>query len=420
MTISFDHRRLTGLISGMLAIAVAMAFSPAQAAPKHAASRRAGMHKSAPASTAPRLTPLPAKPASLPPMTPVRAVPAAPPSPVTQAGDTLLYDGQSPDAAKVSIASWGGGAVEDNAQVSFSKGHSLKVTTLDPYQGARMSFQTPADLGIVTDTARTMVLTLRLTADTRVLPPIPPPTQNGPDNGGPDDNGGQMDQGGQMDNGGQMDQGRRLDTGEPQIIMAQFLPPADGNAQPTTPAGTDAASSPPVQGLTRLHLIFTLANGAQADIERPYPDLSKTNTGAGAEQWVTIGVPLSILHFSAPGGGSPLQSITIAGDDYAVFYVGQIKVTQDTAPVTCFAGVDDASVARDTPITLRGTASGGYSVLNYSWDFDASDGIAEQATGMLATTQYAKGPQDYKVTLTVTDVDGLKKPAVSTVTLHVQ
>ncbi len=379
---SFQAKRRGGnILASLLALCVlAAAGGMGQAAQKKASPRKTAAGKSR------------VKPRFLPPL---KAAKTALAPPIPQADDLLLYNGQAPAQSNLALSAWGGGAVEDNAEVSFSKGHSLKITTLDPYQGAKISLQNPVALGNNADPARVIIFMLRLTADTR-----------------------------------NFRMGRGIpDNYRPRMILAQFpqgMPPQNfppGGMPPgmldnpgLTPA-PQAAPLPP-QTLSAIHLIFTRADGSQADVLRPYPDLSQTDAGAGAEQWVPISVPLAALHFAAGSATSPLQSIILAGNDYAVLYLGQIRITRDTLPISCFAGASQTVQAGET-VVLHGTADGGTSTLNYSWDFDASDGITEQATGPTVTTQYLK-PKDYKATLTVTDIDGLKKPAVSTVTIHVQ
>lgn len=313
----------------------------------------------------------PAKPLGAAPM-PVAAPKTPAPSAAPAPGDVLLYNGADTATAGLSIAPWGGGTALDSTDISFSKGHSLKVTTLDPYQGARITFKTPVDLGSLEDKSRMFQITLRLTKSNRTFPP---PAQDDNNDNGPSD---------------------------------QEEPEGFGN-----PFGDANQTISGITTLKTVHLVFTLANGAQADIIRPMP---AADTG-GAEQWVNLAVPFAALSFSPAADGSPLQSVSIAGDDYAVFYIGQMKLIHDTAPITCYAG-DRQDVTTRQPVTLHGSASGGASALQYAWDFDDKDGVTDQAYGPDVTTQYLTSG-DYKVTLTVSDIDGIKKPATATTTIHV-
>jgi PKD repeat protein len=377
--------RLCGGIAAALALSMTVTgwAAPTKKAKKHAAPTK-------------QTTTAVTKPATVAPGT------AATPSPTPTPGDVILYGGNPAAAAGLSLASFGGGTVEESTDQAFAKSHSLKVTTLDDYQGATLTFTKPVDLGDMSDKSRFLAITVRL----GVTPPsstqemgMAPTGHRSMGMASPGGGGGMMAPGG----GGMNpdDDGQRNGGGFPGQNPNGF-----GQGQ-DMPAAVPTA-------LKNVHLILTLANGTQADLLRPIP----TDAQTGQDQWVNIAIPLPSLGFAPSGAASPLQSLTIAGDDYAILFVGQIKLTTDTTPISCFAG-DQQSTAVGQPLELRGSASSGLTALHYSWDFDAKDGITEQASGPIVTTQYLK-PGDYKVTLTVTDIDSIKAPATSTTTVHVQ
>jgi len=163
--------------------------------------------------------------------------------------------------------------------------------------------------------------------------------------------------------------------------------------------------------------LFTLQDGSQAEIVRPtpYPIAFEDPDTA----WLSIGIPLSLLKFTKGQSNSPLASITIGGDGPSTFYIGQINLVDDSSPIICSAGPTQ-DVASGDDVTLTARAQGGASMLTYSWDFDASDGIIAEADGATATHSYSKGNKDYTVTLTVSDLDGIKKPCTSTVKIKVE
>jgi hypothetical protein len=311
------------------------------------------------------------------------APPTPPPAPVAaaQPGEVMLYDGDPPNQAGITFAPWGNGDIQDSTDVSFSKGHALKIMTLDSYQGAKITFKTPTDLGdVMADKTRYISFVLRLTRYPRNLPPPAATTADqDPNNPTP-----------ALDN------------------PPDATQPADAGQTPT--------STTDLPVLHSLHIVFTLANGTQSDVQRPLPDSALG--AAGLDRWMTLSIPLYALGFTAGTGGSPLQSITISGDDFAVMYIGQIKLIHDSTPITCFAG-DQQTVTPDQVVTLQGTADGGASDLQFSWDFDAKDGVTDQAQGQTVIAQYAS-EGDYTVTLTVRDADGIKKPATSTTVIHVK
>ena len=327
---------------------------------------------------------------------------------VSASPETMLYAGKSPGQSQLSVNSWGGGSGQDSTDVYLFGGHSLKITTLDLYQGARIAFNTPVPLA-VGESGRIFQLTLRRGAptlhyDPRTLPGAVtnPATPDNTGQGAPGAEGMPPGMGdprmGQMGNPGQNypGQGRRR----------RHRNSPDGTA---TGDNLPPATIPPVENL---RLLFTLADGRQADILRPIPETADNSVGEG---WYSVAVPLSALKF--PGGGAAaLQSVTISGDQFGVFYVGRLRLATDDAPIT--ASIDGLeSAVPDQPVTLRAKADGGLSELKYAWNFDG--GTAAQATGLEATTQYSDAGQDYTVTLTVSDLDGLKKPVQATKKIHV-
>jgi hypothetical protein len=128
------------------------------------------------------------------------------------------------------------------------------------------------------------------------------------------------------------------------------------------------------------------------------------------EGWFPIGIALGAFKGLSPD--AKIKEIRVFGDAYGVFYVGEIRVATDPTPITGDAGEEQIVAANDL-VRLEARASAGITPLKYSWDFDASDGIQEDAIGKVVTTRYRKAGE-YIVTLTVTDVFGLKKPFVAT------
>jgi len=165
-----------------------------------------------------------------------------------------------------------------------------------------------------------------------------------------------------------------------------------------------------------LRLLFTLADGRQADILRPIPTTPDDSVGGG---WYSIAVPLSLLKFSGGSATTPsagvLQSVTVGGDQFGVFFVGRLRLATDAAPLT--VSIEGAETAApDQPVSLRAKIDGGLSALKYEWSFDG--GTADQATGTTVTPVFPTADHDYTVTLTVTDVDGLKKTVQATKKIH--
>jgi len=94
-------------------------------------------------------------------------------------------------------------------------------------------------------------------------------------------------------------------------------------------------------------------------------------------------------------------------------------VVNDPTPITGeILNNPDMNLALDDSVLFRATGSGGSSILKYSWDFGTSTGIQQDASGQSVTRKFRK-PGTYKITLTITDLYGLKKPYSSSINVKV-
>jgi len=161
----------------------------------------------------------------------------------------------------------------------------------------------------------------------------------------------------------------------------------------------------------RIRFIFKDDKGTQTALEEPTAPLDPD------DNWVRIAVPLSKLKVSAPGQGYKLSRLLMFTDISSTFCLGEIKLTTDTTPIK--AEINGSPMfGVNTKVYFMGAAQAGLSALNYSWDFDASDGIQTEATGMVVNHVFTSA-QDYKITLTVSDINGVKPPAVVTYSVTV-
>ena len=237
------------------------------------------------------------------------------------APDVPLYDGKTLTQDKLAVSNWGGGSVEDSTQFFLFGGHSLKVTTLNLYQGAKVSFLTPVALS---GSSRMFQVTLKrgdvtLHYDPQTVPgAVPQAPQNTP--------------------GGF--QGRR--GGRRGGFGGQFGSPF-GNQYGNRYRGRGGNAAPLIPLITKLHLEFTLADGRQADILQAIPETADPAAGAG---WYSVNVPISSLKFGS-GADSQLKSVTLAGDQYGVLFIGQMQIASETAA----SGKAAKAVPVETPDT---------------------------------------------------------------------
>ncbi len=383
----------------------------------------------------------PVRPRHLTPLPPlITPLPIASPpavasdAPVVQA---TLYGGKTTyDQAGLTITPWGGGDVQDSTATALSGGHALSVTTVDAYQGAKITFDTPVALGDLTDKTRYLQMTLRFPKATP--PDVRPVGQQGGFRGGRF--GGRGGRGGRgrggRGGGGFGGPGGPGGGG----FGGPGGPGGGGFGGPGGPGGFGGPGGPGGPGgfggrggpntsvqapaydpnaaplVTSLRWVLTLADGRQTETMRPLPENAVLGDG-----WVTVAVPLSALKFT--GGTAPaqdaLQSLVVTADGYSQFSIGSLTVVTDSTPITVTAGPEQTTSA-SSPIILHATGDGGASALRYAWDFDTQGGFVDQAEGQTVTVQYDTGGKDYTATVTVTDVDGIKPPVTATTVIHVR
>lgn len=387
---------------------------------------------------APSLPKLPA-PVKNAPATEVHTV-VVPAAAAPAVDEHIIYDGLPGAQSGLSLSTWGGGAVEDSGEIGYGKGgHAVKVTTYGLYQGAKIGFKNPVDLGARTPN-RYLEVQIRFTElatdddDTAASLPmgnglsLPEPIltsavdiRSGGFRLASYDGSAyvQLAQGGRRRGGG-----RRPGAGGYPGGPGGY--PGGPGGYPGGPGGRPGYGNPYGRVPTapwappflNARIVLTLANGAQCDVIRPVPT-STNDDQEVSNAWLPLSIPLSILKFPAGQENSPLASITIGGDGPGTFYIGRIRTVADTTPISV-AAIDSQDIAAGDDFTLTGKASAGVTDLKFSWDFDASDGVSEESTGPIVTHSYPKGGKTYTVTLTVTDVDGVKNPVVTTVPIKVE
>jgi hypothetical protein len=132
-----------------------------------------------------------------------------------------------------------------------------------------------------------------------------------------------------------------------------------------------------------------------------------------ARGWGSVSVPLQAIA-GLDRTNKQIKSVALAADDTVTFYVGDLRVVTDTTPIRADTDVKGTiNIGASETRAFRAFGTGGSSVLKYSWDFDAKDGIQVDAEGPLVQRRFRK-PGTYTVTVTVSDYFGLKAPATAT------
>lgn len=217
-------------------------------------------------------------------------------------------------------------------------------------------------------------------------------------------------------------------------FIIRFQP---GKAKPTSTSGDGATSSaPPMFGAPGAPE-FPGADGGSGE-QTLTPDTHKmkvvlvceegtfvashfpvTLQPAQEEGWFSVAIPYVAFKGMEKAQTVNVKEMRIFGDAKDTFWIGEIKPTSDDEPISVDP-LDDLEVSVGESVEFRSAATGGISPLHYSWDFDLSDSIQEDATGPATVHVFRKKSPDvpgrpgelqpFVVTLTVSDLSGAKRP----------
>lgn len=374
-----------------------------------------------------------------------------------------LFAGETGDVVP---ASWGSGKAEVSSENKLVGSRSLKITTQGLYQGARLDFKRPVDLSPAFASANAY-LRLQL----HFVPGQVPAASSGGGGamaGGPSAGGSGGYGGGGRRGGGGQGAGAAGGSGGGRGGYgggAAGRPGAAGGGQGAGAAsgrggygggggrgaygggggrgaygggGSGDLGGPGgggggfagggdfgdeqtvVSPFQRMRFLLIMADGSRYELTRPV-DIAPTSDDDGA--YVPLSFPLTAALKSnkKSGGAVPtgdaakLVQLAIFGDRYQQFYVGEINVVTDETDISV-EPLDEQNAVLNDQVTFTAEAQGGASTLKYSWDLDG-DG-KEDKTGRTVSYTYRKAGT-FRVTLTVSDVDNVKKPATTAVDLEV-
>lgn len=320
----------------------------------------------------------------------------------------------------IGLKSWGAGTAAETDEMAFEGGHSIRISTRNYFAGGLLQFGTPVPLADkFGDKNNLLRITLLAASSGQVMGPGGPGGPGGagrPGAGGPPGGlgglgGGRQGQGGPGGAGGLG--GGQAGQGGPGGGAGQLGGPGGGAGQLGGPGGGgqlggSTSSSPRLQSL---RMIITTTDNKKSEAYIP------VTTSSGTNSWRTVAIPLQAIS-GFDRTNKEIKEIALAGDVTTTFYLGDLRVINDTTPITGDPNARDFNLALGDTIELGANGFGGSSILKYSWDFDDKDGIQEDATGQWIRRQFRK-PGTFKVTLTISDQFGLKKPYSTTINVKV-
>ncbi len=295
----------------------------------------------------------------------------------------------------ISFSSWGGGTIAETDETAFEGTTSIRVSSRNFFQGGIATFSTPVNLASAySDRNNLLQFVLRVpvtTGNTTTTAPGGGKTSGGGSGRGPGRGGGGLAGGGGNEGGGTLGGG------------------SAGGAGGSTPIVTTMTSD---KNLETLRIVVTTTDGLRSEGYMNIKDKVADQRG-----WIKTGIPLqAITGFDRTN--KIVQSIALAGDAVATFYVGEINTLNDSTPIYGELNETDMNLALGDERTLIANGYGGSSPLKYEWDFDSKDGIQVDAVGPVIKRKFRK-PGKYVITCTISDVYGLKKPFVTTLNVEV-
>ncbi|MFN8140532.1 MAG: PKD domain-containing protein [Fimbriimonadales bacterium] len=139
--------------------------------------------------------------------------------------------------------------------------------------------------------------------------------------------------------------------------------------------------------------------------------------GLGYNRWKPLGIPLNkVSGFSKTN--MEISSISFGADAPGMIYVGEVRAVNDKSSIQGRTEKMTMTMARDQETLFVGAAEAGSTICEYVWDWDAKDGLQEDAIGQAVYHRFRVGG-DYVVTLTVRDKYGVKKPWTGTIKVTV-
>jgi hypothetical protein len=134
--------------------------------------------------------------------------------------------------------------------------------------------------------------------------------------------------------------------------------------------------------------------------------------------WARVTIPLSVFKSSSVEPANLLQGLQIFADRADIFYLGQISLLIDSAPLRLTASAKPAKAKVGKKISFKAEVGSGAAAARVLWDFDNRNGIQIDAQGTEVQWIF-NGPGTYVVTAIASDVFGTKEPATATVSVAV-
>jgi hypothetical protein len=277
----------------------------------------------------------------------------------------------------IQLQRWGSGTISQTDETAYEGTHSLRVSSRNFFQGGILHWERPVDLGKDFSDKSNMLRVVFKLAEGGVISP-----------------GGGGDRGGDPGLSGSASSGR---------------PPGQGGPPGLSGMGNMGGGGSVQAGLDQLRVIITTTDGKRSEAYVP------ASAGFTEERgWNSVAIPLQAIR-GFDRTNKIVKSVALAPDQTATFYLGDLRVVNDTTPLRGEISPISLNIGAGQEVRLTATGSGGASILRYTWDFgDGTDGDQVDAEGQVITRRFRK-PGTYTITVTISDFFGLKQPYKTTI-----
>lgn len=316
-----------------------------------------------------------------------------------QAQSLVVYEPvRSVKEQGIELKGWGSGRIAETDEAAFEGKFSVRISTRNYFQGGRILLSKPVDLsGLVGDKGNMLMLIMKPAATTSSSSGVGNP--GGERGGGPGMGGGE--EGGSR--GGPRGGGPGAGGGQP----GEGGGPRGGASNPGGGAGTPIEAAE----MKNLRVIVTTTDGKKSEIYIPL------TAQAAGEEWRRVGIPLQAIN-GFDKTNKIIKEVAFSADSTGTFFIGEMKTSNDSTPISGSVNVRELNIGLGSTVDLAGSGFGGATPLRYTWDFDSTDGIQVDAEGQFLRQRFRK-PGTFVVTLTISDLYGLKQPFSTTLTVTV-
>ena len=296
-----------------------------------------------------------------------------------QQGPTSLYaPAKTVKDQKIELRGWGSGTIAESQQAPFLGENSLRVSSRNFFQGGTLAYEEPKDLHADFEDKSKLLRVTFFLEDAGVVYGV-----NG--------------------------KGSVKGTGVGDRVNQHAVVPSRSGVKVNS-ADLAVPFKPKIK---TIRLVILTTDEKKSEIYVPI--MSSQAEGQG---WRSISVPIQAIS-GFDRTNKVVKQISLSTDTIGTFYVGEMKVAQDEAPISAkILNESNLSLALGDKATFNGYGEGGSSVLVYRWDFDDRDGIQVDAEGQTVIRKFRKAGT-FNVTLTVSDKYELKKPAIKTLIVTV-